>query len=118
MSQVSLMPTYIAFVETTQEWAELPSDGPDAAYWGAAMTREMSVGIWAGCHVRILLPDSPLYPVMLGTRGPTGLWRERTAELADRVRELRASTRARRVALGSQPRLEKLEREPPTDDPA
>lgn len=103
--------TYIAFVEALQEWAELPADGPDAAYWGAAMTHEMSVGMWSGCHVRILLADSVLYPVLLGTRGSASLWRDRTAEVGERARELRrSSSRELRVrARGSQTGMTRLE---------
>ena len=118
--------TYVAFVEALQEWAELPADGPDAAYWGAAMTYEMSRGMWSGCEVRILTAESALYPVMIQMRAGASLWRDRTSELAGRAAELRqASMKAYRVrAMGSRPNMAKLERsarpddvsEPPTGD--
>jgi hypothetical protein len=105
--------TYIAFVEILQEWAECPADGPDVPYWGAAMAHEMGVGMWSGCHVRILYPENALYSVILETRASASLWRDRTSELAARARDLRkAASREYRVrAIGTQPRFKPLDRD-------
>ena len=82
--------TFVAFAELLQEWAEVPVDGPLFTSWGAALTYEMTFGIWRGCNVRVLSSDDALYPLLVTQRASATMWRNRTPEIAARARELAA----------------------------
>jgi hypothetical protein len=82
----------IAFVEVLQEWAELPADLEFAA-WGAALAYEAAFGGWRGHAVRVL--------EVQGTRITDGLWRDRSAELVARARELETMPEPRELDLAS-----------------
>ena len=95
---------YIAIVRELCEWAELPGEFNNSQTWAPALAYEMTSGFWRGHRMELVAPDDAVFEDVVGAGACKTRWRDRSAEMKLRAKQLLTLTgRWRPIASSSKP---------------